>query len=133
MPKSKPNDTRPPVFGVTRRIKMGADAKNQPLSTEEPLSSCPGKPFASEKEAKTWINTNGEGNYIYIIRDRYGKAHAQLTQRGNGSWVQVNAYGYYNEESGDTFTIGKPRTLHPCGCCRKLVCINEHPSKKAPQ
>lgn len=127
MPRDKPVTKQPPAFSVTRRVNMGARAPHEPLSKEEMISEIPGKPFRTSTEARNWISSHGDGKYVYIIRDRSGKAVAQLSRKENGSWNQINAAGYYNPD-GSSYTIGKPTNGHPCSICRQFICQHDHPS-----
>jgi len=107
-------------FTISKRMKMGSDAKNTPLTKEEPLNM---GQFTDEKLCLFWIEKNGNHNFVYIVRDEKGKMKNSYCWKGK-KWGTVNNlyFGGYK--------IGKP--VENCGkhC---LYCVKEidcplHPS-----
>lgn len=117
-------NTKPPLFRIFCRQRMGKDAGSQPLTTEHDTKTC----FADKKSAVYYIQSQRDHGQIFIIRDRAGgMVNSFVWKHSQNKWGVINREGYFGG-----FKIGNPHDQsgpapHQCLLCSRQSSDEVHP------
>ena len=114
MPKPKKVQPPPEIYKITQRRYMGKGAAIEKLPPEESVDGIGS--FSDIKYAISWIESNGNKDNVYVIRNRRGEMIHSYCFRSKGRWSIIN-----NDNYMGGYKIGNPKHPLGCPCCSPMI------------